>query len=168
MAKGIKVGKGNSTQIDVAANPQQVAIPRSAVTGTTETVYIGGVGGNPNVVNTLTIKVYYKDAAGTAYSNGYIDSQRGRKQFNVTSTSTTTMTRATLVAVSATSALSAGQMAISATTPSGTQFYASRITNKFVWQTDTQRYRYAVVSGGTFSYVDSATSATTYAVVEGV
>ena len=164
MAKGMKIGKGNSVQIDVSITPEQVTVPRS--TNTNELVYFGGVGGNPQNVNTLTIKVYYKDSAGVAYSNGYIESQRGRKQFNVTSTSTSTVSRCTLVAVTATSALTANQMAISAIAPNGTQFYASRITNKYVW--NSERYRYAVVSTGTFAYVDSATSATTIAVVEGV
>lgn len=163
----MKIGKGNSTQVDVSITPTTKAVARS--TNTNEVVYFGGVGGNPQVVNTLTVKVYYKDAAGVAYNNGYIDSQRGRKQFNVTSTSTATISRCTLVAVTATSALTASQMAISAVAPDGTQFFASRITNKYVWNTtNTVRYRYAAVSTGTFAYVDSQANTATIAVVEGV
>jgi hypothetical protein len=165
MAKGMKIAKGSSPQIDVSITPEQINVP--ITTTTNETVYFGGVGGNPNVVNTLTIKVYYKDTDGVAYSNGYIDIQKGRKQFQVLSTSTSTITRATLIAVTATTALTTGTMAIKAVDTSGAVFYASRITNKFVWNGNT-RYRYATVSSGTLNAVDTANATLTYAVVEGV
>lgn len=165
MAKGMKIAKGSSPQIDVSITPEQIDVP--ITTSTNETVYFGGVGGNPGVVNTLTIKVYYKDTDGVAYSDGYIDSQKGRKQFVIRSASTSTITRATLTAVTATAALTTGQMAIKAVTSAGVVFYASRITNKYVWNGDT-RYRYATVSSGTLTAVDNANATLTYAVVEGV
>jgi len=165
MAKGMKIAKGSSPQIDVSITPEQIDVP--ITTTTNETVYFGGVGGNPDVVNTLTIKVWYKDSDGVAYSDGYIDSQKGRKQFVIKSPSTSTVTRATLTAVTATTALTTGQMAIKAISNTGVVFWASRITNKYVWNGD-NRYRYATVSSGTITAVDTANATLTYAVVQGV
>lgn len=154
---------GAAIQKDQAANPQTVTLVTA--TGTNTTSYLGGVGGKfANTVN-LTILVNYKTAAGSAKTDGQILQQRGRKQFNVQSEAggTATLTRCTLVA---SGTLAASQMYIKAVAPDGTAFYASRITNRFVWNGNT-RYQYTVVDSTQLSFIETYKLGTSVAVVEG-
>jgi len=157
MAKGMKIAKGNSIQIDSAITPETVTI--YSATGTNTTTYLGGVGGEPTAVTAvLTIKCSYKTSAGSSKTDGFIVKQRGRKLFDVQSDAdtanplvSTTRTRATLTAVAAGS-LAASQMSIKCSDSSGNVFYASRISNRFVWDGDT-RYRYTVVDATQFTFI---------------
>jgi hypothetical protein len=178
MAKGMKIhkydaaGEYGATQIDQAINPQTVTL--LTATGTNTTTYLGGVGGKFANTTQLTILVNYKTSAGVAKTDGQILQQRGRKQFNVLSAADTnpakpTLTRCTLVA---SGTLAASQCYIKAVAPDGTAFYASRISNRFVWNGDT-RYRYTVVNSTQLAFIDLYNLGTTtnagddLAVVEG-
>lgn len=161
----MKIAKGDTIQIDSAINPQTVTV--LSATGTNTTSYLGGVGGEPSgVTAVLTIKCYYKTAAGVAKTDGFIVRQRGRKQFDVQSDAdtanplvSTTRTRATLTAVAAAS-LTASQMCIKCVDPDGTLFYASRISNRFVWDGD-NKYRYTVKNATQLSFIDTYDLGTT-------
>jgi hypothetical protein len=165
MAKGMKIAKGNSIQVDSAINPQTVTI--HSATGTNTTTYLGGVGGEPTAVTAvLTIKCSYKTSAGVSKTDGFIVHQRGRKQFDVQSDAdganplvSTTRTSATLKPVAAGS-LSASEMSIKCLTPAGVTFYASRISNRFVWNGDT-RYRYTVKNATEVTFIDTYNEGTT-------
>jgi hypothetical protein len=166
MAKGMKIAKGVSggIQIDSAITPEQVTI--LSATGTNTSFYMGGVGGEPTgVTATLTIKCSYKMADGTSKTDGFIVEQRGRKSFYVqsdTDTATkfasTTRTLCVLTAVAAGS-LTASQMSILCSDPTGATFYASRITNRFVWNGNT-RYRYTVVNNTQLTFIDTYNAGT--------
>ena len=155
----MKIAKGNTIQIDSAISPETVTIYSATATNTT--TYLGGVGGEPTAVTAvLTIKCSYKTSAGVSKTDGFIVKQRGRKLFDVQSDAdtanplvSTTRTRATLTAVAAGS-LAASQMSIKALTPSGIVFYASRISNRFVWNGDT-RYRYTVIDATQLSFIST-------------
>ena len=164
MAKGMKIAKGNSIQIDSSINPQTVTI--LSATGTNTTSYLGGVGGEPSAVTAvLTIKCYYKTGAGTAKSDGFIVRQRGRKQFDVQSAAdgVPTRTRCTLVG---SGTITAKQCYIKCVAPDGTLFYATRISNRFVWNGDT-RYRYTIVDSTQLAFINLYNLGTSVAVVEG-
>jgi hypothetical protein len=176
MAAGLKKTKagGSAPQVDQASHPQTVTFADSG--STTATKYIGGVAGQFANTTQLAILVNYKTSAGTAKTDGQIIRQRGRKQFDVQGAAdgVSSLTRCTLVA---SGTLAASQMYIKAVAPDGTAFYASRITNRFVWNGDT-RYPYVIVDSTQLSYIDSqsgvtftnaagATYANGFAVVEG-
>ena len=169
MARGLKIhkydaaGANGTTQKDQAIKPQTVTL--ATATGTNTTSYLGGVAGKFADTTQLTILVNYKTAAGTAKTDGQILQQRGRKQFNVQSAAggAATLTRCTLVA---SGTLAASQMYIKAVAPDGTAFYASRITNRFVWNGDT-RYQYTLVDSTQLAFIDLYDAGTSVAVVEG-
>ena len=178
MAKGMKIAKGNSIQVDSAITPITVSV--LSATGTNTTTYLGGVGGEPTAVTAaLTIKCSYKMADGTSKTDGFIQEQRGRKSFYVQSDAdaatkylSATRTLAVLTPVAAGS-LTAGQMSIKCVSPAGLAFYASRITNRFVWDGDT-RYRYTVKDATQVTFIDTYNlgtvmpdGATGLAIVEG-
>jgi hypothetical protein len=144
MAKGMKIAKGNSIQIDSQIGPQLVTWANS--TATTTFTALGGVGGDPSVAAPRTIQVHYKTAAGLQKNDGFIVKQRGRKQFDVQSVSggATTRTRCTLVE---SGTLAANQMYITfGYNGQGTQ-YAFRITNRFVWTNSSNPVRYEYTCG---------------------
>ena len=170
MAKGMKIAKGSASglQIDSAITPEQVSILASS--GTNTSFYMGGVGGEPTAVTAvLTIKCSYKMADGTAKSDGFIVEQRGRKSFYVqsdadtaTKFASTTRTLCVLNPVAAGS-LANSEMSISCVDPTGTAFYASRISNRFVWKgtgSSSVRYRYTVVSSTQLTFIDTYNAGT--------
>jgi hypothetical protein len=169
MARGLKIhkydalGANGITQKDQAIKPQTVTL--ATATGTNTTSYLGGVAGKFADTVNLTILVNYKTSAGVAKTDGQILQQRGRKQFNVQSAAggAATLTRCTLVA---SGTLAASQMYIKAVAPDGTAFYASRITNRFVWNGDT-RYQYTLVDSTQLAFIDLYNAGTSVAVVEG-
>ena len=166
MAKGMKIAKGVSggIQIDSAITPEQVTI--LSATGTNTSFYMGGVGGEPTAVTAVaTIKCSYKMADGTSKTDGYIQEQRGRKSFYVQSDAdaaykltSTTRTLCVLNPVAAGS-LANSEMSIKCLTPAGVVFYASRITNRFVWDGNT-RYRYTVVNATQLTFIDTYNAGT--------
>lgn len=170
MARGMKIHKYDNTeytgadiQKDQAIKPQTVTL--ATATGTNTTSYLGGVAGKFANTAQLTILVNYKTSAGTAKTDGQILQQRGRKQFDVQSAAdgASTRTRCTLVA---SGTLAASQCYIKAVAPDGTAFYASRITNRFVWNGDT-RYQYTLVDSTQLAFIDLYNAGTSVAVVEG-
>lgn len=169
MAKGLKIAKGNSVQIDVATHPQTITYsysgtyPYPSSTLTNATVFVGGVGGNPSTDTvSLVIQVNYKTAAGVLKTDGYIRSQAAAYQFNCQSQADslgTTLTRCTLVGGTSQPTLAASQMYIKCVAPDGTLFFASRITNRYVWKgTGASAVRYPYVSGTTaaVTYIDTS------------
>ena len=138
MAHGIKIAKydnveyaGATIQQDQTTHPQTLTY-HSVDGSTVASAHPGGVGGTPTNTTPLTIQVHYKTAAGVAKSDGFIVRQRGRKQFDVQSVSggAATLTRCTLVS-SAT--IGNKEMYITFGYQGGGAQYASRISNRYVW-----------------------------------
>lgn len=145
MAKGLKIAHKESNG---ALHDQHIT---SAITQ-------GAVGGIPQWVTgtgVRTIKVQYRTAAGVLHSNAYIISQKGSKSFLVANAvgavegythSNASVTLCTLAAgadaANGTPSSSAATMAIVGNTTAGVPFYASRITNKYVYDQSGNRYRY--------------------------
>ena len=145
MAKGLKIAHVESNGV---LQDQRIT---SAITQ-------GAVGGIPQWVTgtgVRTIKVQYRTAAGVLHSNAYIISQKGSKQFLVANAvgavegythSNASVTVCTLAAgadaANGTPSSSAATMAIVGNTTAGVPFYASRITNKYVYDQSGNRYRY--------------------------
>ena len=159
LAKGVSGG----IQIDSAITPAQVTL--LSATGTNTAFYLGGVGGEPTVATGLTIKCSYKMADGTSKTDGFIQEQRGRKSFYVQSDAdalykltSPTRTLCVLTPVAAGS-LTANQMSILCSDPTGASFYASRISNRFVWNGNT-RYRYTVVNSTQLTFIDTYNAGT--------
>jgi hypothetical protein len=180
MAKGLKIAKGNSVQLDSASSPIQFTYPSS--TSSSATVYRGGTGGIASAdTQSLVILCNYKTAAGVAKSDGQIIKQKGSIQFNVQSAAdgAASLTRCSLVGGASQPTLAASQMYIKAVDPTGGLFYASRITDRYVWN-GTHKYPYVMASTSALTYVDTTsttgvvftnsvggTADDVYAVVEG-
>lgn len=170
MARGLKIHKYDSTeyagaaiQKDQAIGPQTVTF--YSATGTNTTRYLGGVAGKTANTAQLTILVNYKTAGGTSKTDGQILQQRGRKQFNVLSAADSdptqpTLTRCTLVGGNSQPTLTASQMYIKCSTPAGVLFYATRISNRFVWNGDT-RYLYTLATPTQLTFVSTYDLGTT-------
>jgi hypothetical protein len=104
-------------------------------------------------------------ADGTSKTDGFIVGQRGSKSFYVqsdadtaTKFASTTRTLCVLDPV-APGSLANSEMSIKGLTPAGVVFYASRITNRFVWDGST-RYRYVVVNNTQFTFIDTYNAGT--------
>jgi hypothetical protein len=172
MAKGMKIhkydplGANGITQKDQAIGPQTVTL--ATATGTNTTSYLGGVAGKFANTAQLTILVNYKTSAGVAKTDGQILQQRGRKQFNVQGAAdgVSSLTRCTLVGGANQPTLAANQMYIKCSDPTGTIFYATRITNRFVWNGNT-RYIYTLVNTTQLNFITTYDMGTSVAVVEG-
>lgn len=161
---------GAASQIDQTTHVQQVTYPASTLTNAT--VYVGGVAGVTAGTTSLVILTNYQTAAGAAKTDGQILSQKGSKQFICQSVAggVATKTRCTLVA---SDTIAESEMYIKAVAPDGTVFYASRITNRYVWN-GTTRYAYVLGSTSAVTYIDSTSGVTftpgganAFAVVEG-
>ena len=137
---------GATIQGDIATHPQIVTWQNS--TSTTTFTNIGCVGGTPTNVSKRVLQVHYKTAAGVLKNDGFIVRQHGRKQFDVQSVSggKTTRTRITLVQ---SNTLVAKQGYITFGYQGTGVKYASRISNRFVWDGN-KRYAY---TGGLSSEV---------------
>ena len=158
MAKGMKIAKGNSIQVDSQIGPQLLLWANSTSTNTFTA--LGGVGGNPTTVAPRTIQVHFKDAAGNLYNDGFIVHQRGRKQFAVQSVAggASTLTRVTLVQ---SGTLTAKQAYITFGYNGGGTQYASRITNRFVWDGNT-RYQYTCGLSAEVVYIQATAGVVFY------
>jgi hypothetical protein len=146
MARGLKISheRSDGTLVD-----QEVSTTISS---------IGGTGGRPQwitVQGVKTIKVQYRDAAGILHANAYIIAQKGSRQFLVANAvgavegythSNASVTVCTLAAgadaANGTPGSGASTMSIAGYTTASAAFYASRISNKFVWDQSNTRYRY--------------------------
>ena len=143
MAFGMKRAKYDAStaiQMDLATHPQMVTWKNSTSTNTITN--IGGVGGTPTGTSVRTIVVHYKTSAGVLKNDGFIVRQRGRKQFDVQSAAggASTLTRVTLVQ---SGTLTANQAYITFGYQGTGVLYASRISNRYVWN-GTTRYAYTL------------------------
>jgi len=164
MAHGLKIAKydanadNGAAQKDQAIGPQQVSYASS--TSTTATVYEGGTGGYTANTNSLVILTNYKDSAGYLHTDGQITKQKGSHLFNVQSASsgTASLTRCTLVGGSSQPTLSASQMYIRAVSPTGVQFFATRITDRFVWDGNNIKYPFVLGTPSAVTYIDTTST----------
>jgi len=162
MARGLKISheRSDGTLVD-----QEVSTTISS---------IGATGGRPQwitVQGVKTVKVQFRDTSGILHANAYIIAQKGAKQFMVANAvgateshthSNASVTICTLAAgaSAATGApgSSASTMAIAGYNTSNAAFYASRISNKFVWDQSNTRYRYrtsdSVATSGTSGFAN--------------
>ena len=179
MAKGLKISRANSLQVDQASSPIRITYPVS--TSASATVYRGGTGGFTSGTTSLVILVNYKMADGTAKTDGQIVKQKGSHQFLVQSAAggAATLTRCTLVGGASQPTLAASQMYIKAVDPTGVVFYATRISDKHVYN-GTTKFPYVLGTSSAVTYVDSTSTSgvvmvdangdtfdNVYAVVEG-
>ena len=145
MAKGLKIAHkdSNGTLFDQAITSIRTQ---------------GSVGGIPQWITgtgAKTIKVEFRDVDGILHTNAYIITQKGSTKFLVANAvgaveghthSNASITTCTLVAgadalVGEPGAV-ASTMSIVGNTTSGTAFYASRITNKYVYDQSNNKYLY--------------------------
>ena len=132
--------------------------PSTTVLSPSSSSSIGGTGGRPQWITATgvkTIKAEYRDSAGILHSNAYIIAQRGSTSFFVANAvgaienrthSNASVTLCTIAAgadaANGTPSSSASTVAIAGYNTSNAAFYASRISNKFVWDQNDVRYRY--------------------------
>jgi len=190
MARGLKIAKNDTTggtqtsgsiQKDQAIGPQQYTVATS--TNTNATVYIGGTGGVTAGTTSLVVLINYKDASGNLYTDGQIIKQKGSRTFLAQSQSggASTLSRVVLTPV-APGSLTASQGSIKGVDNLGNLFYASRITDKFVWNgtyenASSQRFPYVLATTPAITYIDTTSGPVVtnaggytyskYAVVEG-
>ena len=149
MARGLKIShkRDDGTLVD-----QEVFTP------TVSNSIIGGTGGRPQWITTTgikTVKVQFRDGAGILHSNAYIIAQKGSSQFFVANAvgavenRTQANASATICTLAAGASAATGApgsdastVAIAGYNTSNAAFYASRISNKFVWDQNDVRYRY--------------------------
>lgn len=157
MAKGMKISRANSSQVDQTISPLQFTY--AASTTSSATVYRGGTGGFTSGTTSLVILTNYKTAAGVAKTDGQIVRQRGAYQFMCQSIAggVATLTRCALVGGSSQPTLAASQMYIKAVSPTGVLFYATRITDRYVWN-GTSRYPYVLGTSAAVTYADSTST----------
>lgn len=169
MARGLKIARNDTygatqgssnIQKDQAISPVQYTVAVSS--NTTVTAYLGGTGGFTAGTTNPVIQVNYKDANGYSYTDGQIVKQKGSRTFNVQSVSsgTASLSRVVLKPV-APGSLNASQASIKAVDPSGNLFYASRITDKFVYNSSA-RFPYVLVNTAATAYIDSQSSTSVY------
>ena len=159
MAKGLKIAHKQS---DGTVVDQNISTTVSS---------IGGVGGIPQWVTSTgvkTIKVGFRDASGILHANAYIVRQKGSKSFMVANavgaveglthsnaSVTTCVLTAGTDAANAVTATGSSVCTIVGYDTSGTAFYASRITNKYVYDQSNNKYSYRsdVAANATYANV---------------
>ena len=145
MAKGLKIAHKDSAGV---LYDQAITSIRTQ----------GSVGGIPQWITGTggkTIKVEYRDASGILHGNAYIISQKGSTKFLVANAvgaveghtqSNASITVCTLAAgadaANGTPGASASTCSIVGYDTSSTAFYASRITNKYVYDQSNNKYSY--------------------------
>lgn len=146
MAKGLKIAheREDGTLVD-----QNISTTVSS---------LGGVGGIPQWITTTgvkTIKVQFRDADGILHANAYIIKQKGSTKFLVANAvgavegfthSNASATVCTLAAgadaANGTPGSTASTCSIVGYTTANAAFYASRITNKYVYDQSNNKYSY--------------------------
>ncbi len=112
--------------------------------------HVGGTGGLTSQANPQIAPVVY--LAGGTQGAGSIVAQKGAHKFRVTDG-----TRTATATLANTNTLAAGQMYILCTMANASTFYASRITNKFVYDFAGNKYRYHLAAAdSTFVEVANA------------
>ena len=145
MAKGLKIAHKDSAGV---LYDQAITSIRTQ----------GSVGGIPQWITGTggkTIKVEYRDASGILHSNAYIITQKGSTKFLVANAvgaveghthSNASITVCTLAAgadaANGTPGASASTCSIVGYTTAIAAFYASRITNKYVYDQSNNKYLY--------------------------
>ena len=115
--------------------------------------YIGGTGGDTGqTLPTIAAKV---KVGSNSAGDGFIIAQKGIRKFRVQDALTNKGT-CTLVN-KASGSLAANEMSILVTKADASTFYASRITNKFVYDFSGNRYRYWL-SAATSTFVQVASA----------
>lgn len=146
MAKGFKIAHKES---DGTLHDQNIS---------TTVTSLGGVGGIPQWVTSTgvkTVKVQFRDSSGILHTNAYIISQKGSTKFMVANAvgaveghtqSNASITTCTLAAgadaANGTPGSTASTCSIVGYDTSSAAFYASRITNKYVWDQSNNKYSY--------------------------
>jgi hypothetical protein len=160
MAKGMKISRANGQQVGQTISPIQFTY--AASTTSSATVYRGGTGGYTSGTTSLVISTTYKTAAAVQKTDGQIVRQRGAYQFMCQSAADTdptkpTLTTCVLVGGSSAPTLAASQMFIKAVSPTGVLFYATRITDRYVWN-GTARYPYVLGTSAAVTYNDTTST----------
>jgi hypothetical protein len=146
MAKGLKIAHKQSDGTIVDQNIS------------TTVTSLGGVGGIPQwitVNGVKTIKVQFRDSSGILHANAYIVRQKGSKSFlcanavgavegltHANASVTTCVLTAGTDAANAVAATGSSVCTIVGYDTSSTAFYASRVTNKYVYDQSNNKYSY--------------------------
>lgn len=159
MAKGLKIAHEQSNGV---LTDQNIS---------TTVTNLGGVGGIPQWVTVdgvKTIDVQFRDANGILHANAYIVRQKGSKSFlcanavgaiesltHSNASVTTCVLTAGTDAANLVAATGSSVCTIIGYTTSNTAFYASRITNKYVYDQSNNKYSYRtdVVADATYANV---------------
>jgi hypothetical protein len=157
MAKGMKISRANGQQVGQTISPIQFTY--AASTTSSATVYRGGTGGYTSGTTSLVISTTYKTAAAVQKTDGQIVRQRGAYQFMCQSVAdgVASLTTCVLVGGSSVPTLAASQMFIKAVSPTGVLFYATRITDRYVWN-GTARYPYVLGTSAAVTYNDTTST----------
>jgi len=127
----------------------------------------GGAGQNITSTGVTTIACTYKTGANASVANGYIVAQKGSHKHlvanaNAVGTAQTVCTLANVTGNTATilAGLTASQMVITFYPPTGSgnvQLAATRITNKFVYDFNGNKYRYKLGGNATATFANVST-----------
>ena len=122
----------------------------------------GGTGGIPKTVTstgTKTISIQYVTPANVAVSTGYIVTQKGARKFMVANSAAVGTQVATVLLTNNSAAnLTPGQGSITCYNTSNVAFYASRITNRFVYDFAGNKYIYKINTAATATYANVASA----------
>ena len=167
MAKGLKIAHENFAGTFPDRSPGSLHDQSISTT----VASLGGVGGIPQWVTvdgTKTIKVQFRDSSGILHANAYIVRQKGSKSFlcanavgavegltHANASVTTCVLTAGADAANAAPAAGSSVCTIVGYDTSSTAFYASRITNKYVYDQSNNKYSYRsdVAANATYANV---------------
>jgi hypothetical protein len=159
MAKGLKIAH---VQSDGTIVDQNIS---------TTVTSLGGVGGIPQwitVNGVKTIKVQFRDSTGILHANAYVVRQKGSKSFlcanavgavegltHANASVTTCVLTAGADAANAVAATGSSVCTVVGYDTSSAAFYASRVTNKYVYDQSNNKYSYRsdVAANATFANV---------------
>jgi hypothetical protein len=167
MAKGLKIAHENFAGTFPDRSP--ASLHDQSISSTVAN--LGGVGGIPQWVTVdgvKTIDVQFRDANGILHANAYIVRQKGSKSFlcanavgavesltHSNASVTTCVLTAGTDAANLVAATGSSVCTIIGYDTSNTAFYASRITNKYVYDQSNNKYSYRtdVVANATYANV---------------
>lgn len=133
---------------------------------TIDSAYASGLGGTigkpQSSSGVYTIAFTYKEADGTLIASGYADNQKGESQYLVGNSSDigANITLVTLANPDGRNSanLSASEGMVTCFANASVEFLAKRISSKFVWDWDDNRYPYKVQTAADASYANVATA----------
>lgn len=167
MAKGLKIAHENFAGTFPDRSPGSLHDQSISTT----VASLGGVGGIPQwitVDGAKTIKVQFRDSSGILHANAYIVRQKGSKSFlcanavgavegltHANASVTTCVLTAGADAANAAPAAGTSVCTIVGYDTSSAAFYASRITNKYVYDQSNNKYSYRsdVAANATYANV---------------